>query len=67
MPITAHPLTALQLDVLERLRMAGFPSIADCARSCWLLGKPCLQPLALQDAELLAEYQLANGGFAPRA
>jgi hypothetical protein len=65
--MTVHSLTALQRDVLQRLHAAGFPAIADCALSCWSVGRRCLQPLALRDPKLLADYEAANGGVAPRA
>ena len=61
-------LTLLQRGVLQRLRKAGYYSIADCAAGCWQSATACLFAITLLQedapgitAELAADFERANG------
>ena len=60
-------LTLMQRAVIVCLRDAGYPALADCAGSCWSVGRPCRLPVAIFEPILLAQYDRANGEPAPRA
>jgi hypothetical protein len=55
-------LTQLQRAVIQRLRDAGYITVADCALDAWSHGKQCTLPnvISTRDAELRAEYERAN-------
>lgn len=60
--MTLVSLTLLQRGVLDRLRQAGYITVATCAREAWSRGKPCDLPnvISTRDSELLADYEKAN-------
>ena len=53
-------LTLLQRGVIQRLREAGYPNIADGAHEAWTHGKRCQLPVHSLHPELAADYEKAN-------
>jgi hypothetical protein len=53
-------LTLLQRGVIQRLREAGYPSIADGAHEAWTRGERCQLPVHSLHPQLLADYEKAN-------
>lgn len=67
-PGDERQLTLLQRGVIQRLRKAGYYSIADCAAGCWQSATTCLFAITLRresapgiTAELAADFERANG------
>jgi hypothetical protein len=60
-------LTLLQRGVIQRLREAGYPNIADGAQEAWSQGDRCQLPVHSLHPELRADYEKANGQATTRA
>ena len=65
--MSARRLTLFQRRVIQRLREAGFASVADGACGCWEHGGSCLFAVMLREAhppgvsaELAAAFERAN-------
>ena len=56
-------LTLRQRAMLQWLREADYPALAECAETCWSRGHSCLLPVAIRDPILLTQYERANGGI----
>jgi hypothetical protein len=56
----SQSLTLLQRGVIDRLRNAGYPSIADGALEAWTRGERCQLPVHSLHPELRADYEKAN-------
>jgi hypothetical protein len=65
--MTRQSLTLLQRGVIQRLREAGYPNIADGASDAWTRGERCQLPVHSLHPELLADYAKANGQARPSA
>ena len=56
------PMTLLQRGVIDRLRKAGYASLADAADDAWSNGERCGLPniVSEKDRELRADYERAD-------
>ena len=53
-------LTLLQRAVIQRLRDAGYASMADAANDAWRHGEQVNLPNIVREAELRTDYEKAN-------
>jgi len=53
-------LTLLQRGVIQRMREAGYPQLADGAHKAWIVGERCNLPVHSLHPQLLADYEKAN-------
>jgi hypothetical protein len=60
-------MTLLQKATVNRLREAGYHSLADAAADAWASDRPCPLPnmVSARESELRADFEQANGQGAP--
>lgn len=61
-PSMRRPMTLLQRGVIDRLRRAGYASLADAANDTWQHGERVNLPpiISERDAELRADFEKAQ-------